>query len=397
MTKFNTGDVIGNRYKVLKILGGLGKTGRGIIYVCLDLSKTKGKHIFALKTLQERYLESELMINAFKREALAWVQLEKHPYIVKAISVENIENNPFIILEYIAPGKNGKNNLSEYLNPPISLTRALKWSIQFCFGMEYAYTKGITPHRDIKPDNLMISANKVLKITDFGLAMFLGEKTPASKWKESAEKGELGFTFLRYSRGDIFGGTVPWMAPEQFDTESDLRSDIYSYGIILYQMRNKGELPFKYESVDDYENAHKNEALKALNSRAFPIINKCLEKKPENRYQSFRELRYDLESLYKKLKGRKTIKPPKKEKLTALDHFNKAISFKFLGFIEDAITELNYSLKLNPKLYRANIELGLIYEKEGNLNESIKEFRRALKIKSSSDKVREFLNNLKRK
>jgi len=386
LPRFKVGDVIGGQYKILKILGGEGESGRGVVYVV-----DEEHNVLALKTLQDKFLDSESMVHAFKREALAWVHLERHPYIVRAQYVINIDEIPYIALDYIAPDMDGKNTLTQYMKEPISLKRVLKWSIQCCYALEYGESKGIAPHRDIKPDNIMITVERNVKITDYGLAMFLGEETAVGYWKEKAEKGKLGLSFLRVSKGETVGGTVPWMASEQFEGSADIRSDIYSFGIVMYQMVNQGYLPFYHTSVDKYYIAHKSESVPPLNSQLFPIIKQCLEKKPENRYQDFRALRTDLEILYKSISGKMPPRPPAEKEFEAWEHNNKGVSFAALNFIEDAINEFKKSLQLSPGYGNAHNNLGYIYMKQGYIKEAIEHFKEAIIAKPHSIESR---NNL---
>ncbi|GAJ15662.1 unnamed protein product, partial [marine sediment metagenome] len=256
---------------------------------------------------------------------------------------------PFIAIDYIAPDKKGRNTLKHHMENPLNLKDVLKWSIQLCYAMEYAESKGISPHRDIKPDNIMITANGNVKITDFGLVKFLDEKESIGDWRKLAEMGEIGLSFLRFSKGIVVGGTVPWMSPEQFDASTDVRSDIYSYGIILYQMVNNGESPFHYNTVEAYFKAHKEELPQKIDSKLFPIIKKCLEKDPDYRYQNFKELRIDLEKIYHSEVGKKIPKPPKEEILKAEEHNNKGVSFATLDFKDEAIKEFRKALQLKPE------------------------------------------------
>lgn len=160
-------DRIANKYEIYQILCG----GMGTVYVCYD---HESKVPIVLKTFQEKYLHSEEVQRLFERKVLIWTELERYPYIVRAYSVDRLEEKLFIILEYIAPNREEKNTLTHYLGN-LTLTEILKFSIQFCYGMEYARSKGIDAHRDIKPGNIMITQDKRVKITDFGLSKVFQE------------------------------------------------------------------------------------------------------------------------------------------------------------------------------------------------------------------------------
>ena len=164
---------IAGRYEIHRILGGEGKTGMGIVYVCYD---HEFEEVIALKTFQDKYLASKQMKDSFKKEALSWIHLEQYPYIVRALWVQELDCRMFVASDFIAPDEQDRNTLTHYLTSTISLKQALTWAIQFCYGMEYACSRGVTPHRDIKPDNIMMTKDGTLKITDFGLAgVWVGE------------------------------------------------------------------------------------------------------------------------------------------------------------------------------------------------------------------------------
>jgi serine/threonine protein kinase len=122
--RWQIGDRIANRYEIHQILGGEGKSGMGIVYICYDHEHEVFR---ALKTFQNQYLFSERTQDLFKREALVWIQLERYPYIVYADWVEKLEERLFIVLEYVAPDKKGRNTLTHYLGN-LTLPEILKSS-----------------------------------------------------------------------------------------------------------------------------------------------------------------------------------------------------------------------------------------------------------------------------
>ncbi len=288
------GDLIGKNYRVIKIIGGEGVSNRGIIFVC-----KKNTKIYALKSIQESFLIDEKMIDLFNREAFVHLTLRSHPNIVLSYSYFMENNRPFLILEYIPPDSKGRNTLDHFLQDDITTNNIFKWSIQLCKALEFSKSKGFSPHRDIKPDNIMISPEFNVKLTDFCLIIknenyiYKKHEFPNNIFKQETLYPEYF---------EVIGGTPPYMAPEQFEGIYAESSDIYSIGIILFQMVNHGILPFNYNSTQDFYLAHKNQPIPELNTPFFPIIKKCLEKDKELRYQDYNSLRKDLENLNTKVK-----------------------------------------------------------------------------------------------
>ncbi|GAG36870.1 unnamed protein product, partial [marine sediment metagenome] len=252
-------------------------------------------------TFLDEYLEDAKTRELFRREASVWTDLERHPYIVRVYLVDEVAGRLYVAMEYIAPNEQGLNTLTHYLDKqPPNLAQSLKWAIQFCFGMEYAYSRGVRCHRDIKPSNIMISHDKTVKITDFGLAGVLGASKAMSGVKLRIQQGRVGFSIMEGKSC----GTPTHMPPEQFidAAKCDERSDIYAFGIVLYQMATEGKRPFSASQPRDnsVEEARRfwNSMLKLqseasvprLDSPIFPIIQRCLQKEPDKRYQTFKEL-----------------------------------------------------------------------------------------------------------
>ena len=169
--KFKKGDFIGQKYEVFDVLG---EGGFGIVYLVYS---HETKSAYALKTFRDEYIEDIKTRERFRKEAQVWIDLERHPYLVRASFVDEISGRLYIAMEHIASDEPGMNTLDGFLRRrPPDLAQSLRWAIQFCHGMEYAYSKGVKAHRDIKPANIMIDQNKTVKIADFGLAGVLDRK-----------------------------------------------------------------------------------------------------------------------------------------------------------------------------------------------------------------------------
>jgi serine/threonine-protein kinase len=307
---YKKGDVIGQKYEVYGVLGA---GGFGIVYLVYS---PKSEGVYALKTLRDEYLADTQTRERFRKEASVWVDLERHPYLVRSYFVEEVAGRLFIVMEHIAPDEHGLNTIEGFLRQsPPDLTQSLRWGIQFCHGTEYANSKGIRCHRDIKPANIMTSQGKTVKITDFGLAGALGMAKAVSGIRLNVQQGVVGLSGQTIA-GTGFG-TPTHMPPEQFSDAAscDERSDIYSFGVVLFQMASRGQLPFLAplpKVLAEAETArfwremchlHSEAAVPKLDSPLSHIIQGCLQKEPGKRYQSFKELRGDLEPLLRRMTG----------------------------------------------------------------------------------------------
>jgi serine/threonine protein kinase len=166
------GDWIGERYEVFEVHRG----GMGLVYVVHDHLGGANRRVVALKTLREELMFDAERSARFAKECRLWVRLGEHPNIVRALAVEEIEGRPHVVLELVTG-----HDLRAWIGTPrLNLRMALRFGMEFCLGMEHAIRQGLKCHRDIKPGNLMVTPEGILKITDFGLARVRAELITSS-------------------------------------------------------------------------------------------------------------------------------------------------------------------------------------------------------------------------
>jgi tetratricopeptide (TPR) repeat protein len=293
----------------------------------------------------------------------------------------------FIACEYVSPDGLGRNSLTHYLKEPFSLARTLTWAIQFCDGMEYACSRGVTPHRDVKPDNIMITVDGDVKITDFGLVGLWSKAEGIDEIRDALNKNQEGLTFLTRHNDRIVAGSPPWMAPEQFYGIAKPSSDIYGLGIVLFQLVNFGELPWKPRKGDSWAIVHKNYPIPQVPHRGAAleqIIRKCLEKRRDKRYQDFADLRSDFVEVFRREITRRTGEeppdPPELEDLGDTELVNKGMTLANLGLVDEGIRQYREGLKKDPRNAPAHYNLGNALAQKGFLGEAVIEYREAIKI-----------------
>jgi serine/threonine protein kinase len=376
--------LIGQKYEVRAVLG---KGGFGVVYYVYSRETHEN---YALKTFKDEFLANSEARKLFQKEAEVWVHLDHHLNIVKAHFVDEVDGRLYIAMEYIEQDDQGRRTLTDYLGESLSQAQSLRWAIQFCHGMEYAYSKGLRCHRDIKPANIMITKEKILKISDFGLASVLEIANSNSGSASNLSQGKVDPSFsLLDGRGF---GTPAYMPPEQFLNNAfcDQTSDIYSFGIVLFQMISGGKLPFEVRPKNNSPEEiawfrsemfrlHCDKPVEHLDSPVFPFIQHCLAKDPKKRYQTFGELRKDLEIKLKEKTGR-TEEPPKQMKLETMELSNKGGALNSLGRYKEAIKACNEAIEKNSLNINAWNNKGIALNSLQHFDEAIFCFDQALKL-----------------
>ncbi|MBU1337774.1 MAG: protein kinase [Acidobacteria bacterium] len=281
--KLETGSAFADRYQIIEELG---RGGMGRVYKALDMELNEK---IALKLLKPQIAADEDMIERFRNE-LTTARNVTHKNICRMYDLGKYKGNYYITMEYV-PGEDLKSMLS--MIGVLGPGKTVSIGIQICQGLLEAHKHGVV-HRDLKPQNIMIDREGAIRIMDFGIARSLKSK---------------GITGV----GTMIG-TPEYMSPEQAEgKEVDRRSDIYSLGIVLYEMAT-GQLPFKGETHLSIAMKHKGEIPKnpqEINPRIDDNLNllilKCLEKEKDNRYSNVVELLEELKRINKELPVTKTL------------------------------------------------------------------------------------------
>jgi serine/threonine protein kinase len=271
-----------------RILSKIGAGGMGEVYRAKD---TRLDREVAIKVLPADFAKDEDRLRRFEQEARATSALN-HPNILTVYDIGEHDGSPFIVSELLEG-----EELRAQLNDGVLPTRqAIEYAQQIASGLSAAHEKGIV-HRDLKPENLFVTSDGRIKILDFGLAKLKPQKLAQSINTDAPTR------MPQTDPGTVMG-TVGYMSPEQVRGEElDHRSDLFSFGLILFEML-RGERAFQRETMAETMTAILKDAVPELsetNAKISPqlerIVQRCLEKRPERRFQTASDLSFALETL----------------------------------------------------------------------------------------------------
>lgn len=387
-----------NQYQIQEVIG---RGGMGVVYKALD---TRIHRYVAIKELilNEAMDEKEKsgVIKRFYREAQSAGSLS-HPNIVTIYEAGAIDNTHYMVMELLK-GKSLKELLNEKPRP--SLDKILLWTKQICSALTYAHRQGVV-HRDIKPANIIVDEEDGIKIADFGIARI-------SSATAVTQEGSLL-------------GTILYMSPEQVrgDANLDGRSDIFSLGVVLYEMATK-RLPFQGEGIGDTIFkivGSEPEPPSIYNEVIHPHQEKCLlkalRKNPDERYQIADQLYEDLVHDGSEISDKETIAgnnirycvncgqaltpeikfctrcstviwvKDKTDPHSSEDHLNFGDVYVAKGEIEKAVNEYQKAVAINPLDTIALYCLATAYQKMGMTSSAINVYQQILRLNPPDKKL----------
>ena len=350
---YRIGDYIGERYEVLAIHRG----AWGVVYGTYDHEEELPR---ALKTIQKKYRFNKKLLELFKEEAALWVRLEKHPYIVRAYRVDNFDEQPFVVTEYISNPQG--NDLRSWLgSPKLTLGVGVELALKIAQGMQYAYSQlaGLV-HRDLKPANILVDEYAQPYITDFGLVHAAGSDA----------------------------GTPAYMAPEQWRKEAlTIRTDIYAFGCILYEILT-GHRMFTASVIDEWQYMHlmqfpvaPSQLKQEIPAGLEEFVLRCLEKDPGRRPRDWNEIVDVLAGWCYQLTGERPVLDFSTYKLDAGELFTAGISFSNLARFNEALDCFNRTLVINPDDSHGWLNKGIILNTLNRYDEAIACFDKVLALR----------------
>ncbi|MCX7825979.1 MAG: tetratricopeptide repeat-containing serine/threonine-protein kinase [Verrucomicrobiae bacterium] len=409
-TEWRVGDVIADRWEVRRI-------GRGGLRVTYDVLDRREHDCFAAWTLQDEVLARHPeAADGFARAAGAWIGLAEHPHIVPARFVETIAGKPFVFARYV-----GDDTLGDWISTPRlskDIARALQFAMECCDGMTHVASAGLV-YGDLKPDNCAITETYTLMLTGVGLTNAFSDKAAGSRSipargglfrtltfrprRPPQVQGDLisdtQALLLRPMSSSVRAGTPAYLAPEQFDEgkQAGMPADIYAFGIMLFETLT-GALPFVGRTWEEFESLHKTQpapALPAARIAAEPralaalnaLVQRCLAKKPHDRFADFAAVRGALAAVFPALTGRPAPEPLTEAQRNAATLIARGQGLHRMGRQQEAVECYNLALEEDADSWAALSCQAVALAALGRVDQALVASDRALQLCPAHDLV----------
>jgi len=381
---YRTGTLIANRYEVVQgprekpsLAGGM-----GLVYLCVDHEET-GRPV-ALKTFRPELLPDRAARDRFLREGTTWVELGKHPHLVRCHEVIKgaVGSEVFFVLDLVAPVEGKRDaSLRSWLTPgkPLSVEQALLFALHIARGMKYATTKIPTlVHRDLKPENVLVGRDGIARVTDFGLAKAV--QATEGKLLIGKDSEETNFRRTQLTMGIV--GTPLYMAPEQWaGVELDVRTDIYAFGCILYEMI-AGKSMVMGSNLHELEQAHRAvnvsraELPKNSPDEVRALLCRCVVPSRDERYLYWAEMEVAVANAYYAIADKDAPNEINTESETRAERMAAGLSYNAIGLSYAEIGKNDLAMRHFEKLLAIANEFGDLSAKAmalgnlGNINDT---------------------------
>jgi tetratricopeptide (TPR) repeat protein len=379
----------------------------GVVYVVQD--PTLGRPVVA-KTFRDDVLAGHgggAVVERFHREATVWIGIGTHPNIVQAHRVRSIDGKPYLVLEYVPGGTLTKLISSNQLVE--NRVRTLNLALDCCRGMHFAHTHGIEAHRDLKPDNCLLTNQGQLKVTDFGLVKVVevaeigAQQATPSTPKRRGLTNLLGRLLRRGSQQDAerrgaiqhritqagtAAGTPLYMAPEQFEDVAsvDSRTDVYAFGVMFYEMIT-GRVPFNGDSLATIYRQHRiavPASIPGASKLLWTGLLKCLAKTPQQRFANFDEVATWIGELIEEETGKKASPLEPTRGGAGADALSRGYVYANLGRFQEALFHCDNALAAESADYEAWVLRGRVLSVLGRSLEALEAHDRSLQLNPDS-------------
>lgn len=378
---------IAGKYTVRALLG---RGGMGEVYLVEDQLSGEMRAAKLMRAADGASVED---LQAFRREAMALLNLGTHPFILRLYEVHDRGRDTVLILEYVPPD-NGCTSLQEYVTRTTDYTDSLLgvWAVQFCVAMEHALGCGMQAHRDIKPANLLVGAGSFLKVSDFGLALTaashttaVGRRSPSFSMLQKLDSAERRMSC----------GTPGYIAPEILSGgKACAQSDMFSFGVTFWQLAARSlQSPFDVRFTGDVDAFQEQLRREAIAGRVRPIdtpfigvIRRCLDADPSRRYPDFSALREDLKVASKRhgLRAMDFIVKPG-IRATLEDHVSRARAYLVLGRRARALEILDRAIRHDSNSVAALSARGDAHLETGDASRALRDFKAAHEVNNEAD------------